>query len=102
MSASRSAFTGSSATRSTASRLICRPGSGNETPRRLAIVFLNIKVTGVAAMVGKGDEQVAERRRLIHADLPVPVQLQHGQEPGHDLIRSGTIRDELPEGGPVQ
>ena len=54
------------------------------------------------ALVGPGEVEVAQRGYLIQADPPVPVELQHGQEPRHDLVGSGTVGDELPERGPAQ
>ena len=61
-----------------------------------------VVTNAMLAMVCPGEVEVAERRHLIQADQPVPVQLQHRQEPRHDLIGSGTVGDELPERGSAQ
>jgi hypothetical protein len=61
-----------------------------------------IMSNAVLTVIRPGHVEIAQRGCLIQADEAVPVQLQDGQEPSHDLISSGAIGDELPERRPAQ
>src|SRR5262249_51628071 len=95
-----------------ASRQASRLGPGSlslmSTPSpSLSMIFLTVFLLagarGRRVRTGRpGHVQVPQRLSLLQNDVTFPVELEHGEEPGHHLVDAGAVRDQLPERGPVQ